>query len=136
MVHDRLLDGRQDVADFLLPFGILDEELIQQAALRVELLQSALDDLVLDGGRLPLHVGQGAQNLLFPIKDVARHLIAPDEGRRRRADLERQILPQLVQLLAPCHPLRSAPDAHQDADLPAGVQKHLDGKPPRKVSRW
>src|SRR2546425_705338 len=76
--------GVREVDEILhlrLTAGVLDEHLLEQALIREELLQLALDDLVEHLGRLLLVRHLATVDLALLLQHGRRHLVARDVGR-------------------------------------------------------
>src|SRR5262244_4112231 len=110
---DHVLDAR-------LARGVLDERLIEEAHLRVELLQLALYDLLQDGGRLLLVGHLLDVDLALLVEHGGRYLLPRDVEGIGGSHLHGDVFHQLLKILGAGHEVRLAVDLHEDADLASG----------------
>src|SRR5919106_2714552 len=113
------------VLDRPLALGILEELLVEEAAVLVESLQLALDDPREDVLGLPLLAGLCLVDLALLRQDLLGHLVARHPPRVGRGYLHGQVAGQGPELGRVRHEVRLAVHLDQDAQLPLHVDVGL-----------
>src|SRR4051812_16247842 len=100
---------------------LVTERLVEQADLRVPLLELALDDLRPDVLGLLLDRLVGEQLGLLRGKLLGRDVLGVDVDGSESRDLDREVAHQLLELVRARHEVRLAVDLDEHADAPAGM---------------
>src|SRR5712691_833429 len=121
-------DGRVHlVLHGALAVRVLEERLIEEALLRVELLQLARDDLVQHRLGLALLEQLRAVDVLLPLDHVVRHVLAAHVLGIAPGDVHGEVLHQRLELLVPRGEVGLAVHFDQHAHLAAHVDVRADG---------
>src|SRR6476646_2967456 len=114
---DVLADRRDLLGDQVADGALLvAERLVEQADLRVPLLQLALDDLLADVLRLLLDGIVAEQLGLLRLEIGGGDRVDVDVERAEARHLDRQVADELLELVGPGDEIRLAVDLDQDAD--------------------
>src|SRR5262245_32804991 len=125
--HRDILSGsRVDGEDYVThALGIVpDELLIHQDALAEPGVELALSDLLLNVFRLVAHLALEDPRLLGD--DFLWHVLAPDVGRIRGHDVQREVLGKLLELLVAGHEIRLTVKLDENARFGVMVNINLD----------
>ncbi|OLE39361.1 MAG: hypothetical protein AUG00_02395 [Candidatus Rokubacteria bacterium 13_1_20CM_2_70_7] len=125
------VDAGDEVLHPGLARRVLDERLLQQALLRVELLQLALDDLVEHGGRLLLVGHLAPVDLTLLVDDRRWHVLPRHPAGVGGRDLHGEVLHQLLESVGAGDEVRFAVHFDQHAELGARMDVGTDLPLPR-----
>ncbi len=105
---------------------VLDEVLFVEAALLVELLHLAGDDLLNNGVRLPGSARLRSVNLAFALEHFGRHVFPANVARINRGDMHGHVVAKLLKRIGARHEIAFAIDFHDHADFSAGMNVVAD----------
>ena len=105
---------------------LVAERLVEQADLRVPLLELALDDLGADVLGLLLDASSASSSAFLASRTSAGIALLVDVQRRQAGDLDREVADELLELVGAGHEVGLAVDLDEHADPAAGVDVARD----------